>query len=80
MSARLVRSAGAIGKAYGALELVYSQFHKHESQANETYKSLYPSLRITYGQAGRDSKEFIGLLNVFLSLTPVGAKRRNFKR
>lgn len=75
-----LRNAGLLGKIYSAGDFLYKEFFKKKEDAEEQYKNLQPLLKITFGQSGRDSKEFIGLLQALLSLTPIGAKRRNFKR
>tara|TARA_B110000211_G_C13934640_1_gene488758 strand:+ start:154 stop:471 length:318 start_codon:yes stop_codon:yes gene_type:complete len=80
MVGKAFRNAGILGKIYTVGDLLYKEFFKKREDAEKQYKNLYPLLKITYGQSGRDASEFINLLNVFLSLTPVGAKRRNFKR
>lgn len=75
-----LRNTGLLGKVYSAGDFLYKEFFKKKEDAEEQYKNLQPLLKITFGQSGRDSKEFIGLLQALLSLTPIGAKRRNFKR
>ncbi len=75
-----LRNVGLIGKIYSAGDFIYKEFFKKKEDAEEQYKNLQPLLKITFGQSGRDSKEFKGLLQALLSLTPIGAKRRNFKR
>lgn len=81
MANKAFKNAGLLGTVYFVGAFLYKElFKKREDAYEEQYKNLYPLLRITFTKAGRDSSKFNNLLNAFLSLTPVGANRRNFKR
>jgi len=71
---------GVSGKAYGLSELLYSQFFKNEKDANEFYKAIFPSLKITCAKYGRESEEFNNLLLALAKHAPIGAKKSNFKK
>lgn len=84
MSATLLDSiskyGGIVGKVNTLGNLVYKQFFQNEKDANEFYRAIYPSLKITLVKYGRDSDEFNNLLLALAKYAPTGAKKNNFKK
>jgi len=78
--ASIMRRGSALNTIYGIGDTIYKQFYKNEKEANKQYRAMYPSLRLVHVKYGRDSKEFVELLSIFSSLTPIGVKRKNFIR
>jgi hypothetical protein len=77
---KVFKNVSLLEKVYSVGVFLYKEFFKKREDAEKQYKNLYPLQRITFTKAGRDSSEFNNLLNAFLSLTPVGTNRMNFKR
>lgn len=76
----LIKTAGHLGRAYAALELIYRQFYKNGKDANEAYIKMLPLVKDAIKTHGRDSEIAKGALELLTELAPMGAKRRNFKR
>jgi hypothetical protein len=76
----VVKNAGVIGKIISGVHFGYKVFFGNEKDANKLYVQFYPTLKATIQAYGRSSQEAEQLLTGLASLSPAGAKRRNFTR